>query len=114
MIEKEPLEVKELLDSGTSLVLLDVREKWEFDYCHIPGSIHIPVSEIIDRASELETKDPLILVCHNGRRSLYIGEELLTKGFNNVINLKGGVDQWADDIDTSMPKYGMKEILENS
>ena len=53
MIEKEPLEVKELLDSGTSLVLLDVREKWEFDYCHIPGSIHIPVSEIIDRTSEL-------------------------------------------------------------
>ena len=39
---------------------------------------------------------------------------IIEKGFDNVINLKGGVDQWADDIDTSMPKYGMKEILENS
>jgi monothiol glutaredoxin len=53
-------------------------------------------------------------VCHNGRRSRHIGEELIKKGFDNLINLKGGVDQWADDIDVSMPKYGMKEIIENS
>jgi monothiol glutaredoxin len=53
-------------------------------------------------------------VCHNGRRSRHIGEELIKKGFDNLINLKGGVDQWADDIDKSMPKYGMKEIIENS
>ena len=53
-------------------------------------------------------------MCHNGRRSRIIGEELINMGFNNVINLKGGVDQWADDIDTSMPTSGMKEIIENS
>ena len=41
MIEKEPLQVKELLDSGVDIVLIDVREKWEFEYCHIPNSIHI-------------------------------------------------------------------------
>ena len=53
-------------------------------------------------------------MCHNGRRSRNIGEELIKKGFGNLINLKGGVDQWADDIDKSMPKSGMKEIIENS
>ena len=115
LIEKEPLEVKVMLDeSSSSIMLLDVREKWEFDLCHIPKSIHMPIAEVILRISELEKTNPIIIICHNGRRSLHIGLELIEKGFDNVINLKGGVDQWADDIDTSMTKYGMKEILENS
>jgi len=115
LIEKEPLEVKAMLDeSSSSIMLLDVREKWEFDLCHIPKSIHMPIAEVILRISELEKTNPVIIICHNGRRSLHIGLELIEKGFDNVINLKGGVDQWADDIDTSMTKYGMKEILENS
>jgi rhodanese-related sulfurtransferase len=115
LIEKEPLEVKAMLDeSSSSIMLLDVREKWEFDLCHIPKSIHMPIAEVILRISELEKTNPIIIICHNGRRSLHIGVELIEKGFDNVINLKGGVDQWADDIDTSMTKYGMKEILENS
>ena len=115
LIEKEPLEVKAMLDeSSSSIMLLDVREKWEFDLCHIPKSIHMPIAEVILRISELEKTNPIIIICHNGRRSLHIGLELIEKGFDNVINLKGGVDQWADDIDISMTKYGMKEILENS
>ena len=115
LIEKEPLEVKAMLDeSSSSIMLLDVREKWEFDLCHIPKSIHMPIAEVILRISGLEKTNPIIIICHNGRRSLHIGLELIEKGFDNVINLKGGVDQWADDIDTSMTKYGMKEILENS
>ena len=115
LIEKEPLEVKAMLDeSSSSIMLLDVREKWEFDLCHIPKSIHMPIAEVILRISELEKTNPIIIICHNGRRSLHIGLELIEKGFDNVINLKGGVDQWADDIDTSMTKCGMKEILENS
>ena len=115
LIEKEPLEVKAMLDEDSSnIMLLDVREQWEFDLCHIPASIHIPIAEVILRVSELEKTNPIVIVCHNGRRSLNIGLELIEKGFHNVINLKGGVDQWADDIDTSMAKYGMKEILENS
>ena len=113
--EKEPLEVKAMLDKNKSdIMLLDVREKWEFDLCHIPHSIHIPIAEVMPRLSELQKINPIILVCHNGRRSLNIGLELIDIGFLNVINLKGGVDQWADDIDNTMPKYGMKEILENS
>ena len=115
LIEKEPLEVKAMIDEDSSnIMLLDVREKWEFDLCHIPMSVHMPIAEVILRLPELEKENPIIIVCHNGRRSLNIGLELIEKGFENVINLKGGVDQWADDIDTSMTKYGMKEILENS
>ena len=115
MNEKDPLEVQAMLDEKKSnIMLVDVREKWEFDLCHIPDSIHIPVSDIVLRMSELQKSDPIILICHNGRRSLNIGLELIDKGFNNVINLKGGVDQWADDIDNTMAKYGIKEIIENS
>ena len=114
MIEKEPLEVMELLENNSDPVFVDVREKWEFDYCHIPSSIHISVTDIRNNISRLERTRPLILVCHNGRRSREIGKDLIDLGFNNVINLKGGIDQWADDIDNSMPKYGMKEIIENS
>ncbi len=101
-------------EKKSNIMLVDVREKWEFDLCHIPDSIHIPVSDIVLRMSELQKSDPIILICHNGRRSLNIGLELIDKGFNNVINLKGGVDQWADDIDNTMAKYGIKEIIENS
>ena len=101
-------------EKKSNIMLVDVREKWEFDLCHIPDSIHIPVSDIVLRMSELQKSDPIILICHNGRRSLNIGLELIDKGFNNVINLKGWVDQWADDIDNTMAKYGIKEIIENS
>ena len=115
LVEKEPLEVKAMLDTGKSdIMLLDVREQWEFDLCHIPNSIHIPLSDIIMRISELPKSDPIIIICHNGRRSLNIGLELISKGYDNVVNLKGGVDQWADDIDNTMARYGIKEIIENS
>ena len=50
LIEKEPLEVKAMLDeSSSSIMLLDVREKWEFDLCHIPKSIHMPIAEVISK-----------------------------------------------------------------
>ena len=115
LVEKEPLEVKAMLDANKSdIMLLDVREQWEYDLCHIPNSIHIPLSDITTRISELQKSGPIIIICHNGRRSLNIGLELITKGFDNVINLKGGVDQSADDIDNTMAKYGIKEIIENS
>jgi len=62
LIEKEPLEVKAMLDeSSSSIMLLDVREKWEFDLCHIPKSIHMPIAEVILRISELEKDKP----CHH-------------------------------------------------
>ena len=115
LIEKEPLEIKAMLDDDSShIVLLDVREKWEFDLCHIPNSIHMPVTEVSSKISSFSKTGSIIIICHNGRRSLHVGLEFIKKGFNNVINLKGGVDQWADDIDNSMAKYGMKEIIENS
>ena len=115
MKEQNATEINDILNNKeNNLIILDVREKWEFDLCSIPESIHMPIAEVILRISELEKTNPIIIICHTGRRSLHIGLELIEKGFDNVINLKGGVDQWADDIDTSMTKYGMKEILENS
>ena len=86
-------------------VLLDVREQWEFDYCHIEGSILIPMGEL---AAELDTLDPAketIMICHHGIRSRQMGYYMEQAGFKNITNLDGGVEQWATDVDLTMKRY---------
>ena len=62
LIEKEPLEIKAMLDDDSShIVLLDVREKWEFDLCHIPNSIHMPVTEVSSKISSFSKTGSIII-----------------------------------------------------
>ncbi len=106
MIEKTPTEIKSLLkNTNNKAIILDVREKWEYDICHIEGSILIPMGKITDRVGELNKEDLTIVVCHHGIRSRMVGKYLVGLGFNNIINLTGGVDLWAKDVDTDMKKY---------
>ena len=106
MIEKTPTEIKSLLEnSNNKAIILDVREEWEYDICHIEGSILIPMGKITERIGELNKEDLTIVVCHHGIRSRMVGKYLLGLGFNNIINLTGGVDLWAKDVDTDMKTY---------
>ena len=106
MIEKTPTEIKSLLkNTNNKAIILDVREKWEYDICHIEGSILIPMGKITERIGELNKEDLTIVVCHHGIRSRMVGKYLVGLGFNNIINLTGGVDLWAKDVDTDMKKY---------
>jgi rhodanese-related sulfurtransferase len=102
----QPQELKRLLECGAPVLLLDVREPQEYAWCHLPGSLHIPLGELPARIGELDVRDELVVVyCHHGIRSLSGAAILLQAGFPNVASLAGGIDRWAVQIDPSVPRY---------
>ncbi|QJD30346.1 rhodanese-like domain-containing protein [Methylococcus geothermalis] len=86
-------------------LLLDVREPNEFAYCRIEGSLHIPMGEIASRLNELDPDREIVVVCHHGMRSFQVAQFLETQGFERIINLSGGIDAWAREVDPGMPRY---------
>ena len=97
--------LRELLDLDRDLSLLDVRETWEFELCHIQGSINIPMAEIVDKLDILDRFGETVVICHHGMRSLQVAAYLENEGFEKVINLEGGIAAWASRIDSQMPQY---------
>lgn len=94
-----------LAKSETAPLLLDVREEWEYEYCHIAGSILIPMGQVPAHLEELDKAREIVVICHHGIRSRHIGMYLEHAGFSNVINLEGGVEQWAADVEPTMRRY---------
>lgn len=86
-------------------VLLDVREPWEYQACHIEGSWSMPMNIVPDKLAELSAEQPIVCICHHGMRSMQIGAFLEQNGFTQVNNLSGGVHAWAQQVDGSMPIY---------
>jgi rhodanese-related sulfurtransferase len=86
-------------------LLVDVRERWEFEYCRIDGSLSMPLSEFARRYAELPRDRALVLVCHHGRRSQHAAMLLEGAGFDRVHNLQGGVAAWAEEVEPTMKKY---------
>ena len=106
MIEKTATDVKKLINSANNkITVLDVREKWEYDICHIENSVHIPMGQITSRKDMLNKDDIIIVVCHHGIRSRMVAKHLISIGFEKVINLSTGVEGWANDVDSTMSKY---------
>ena len=95
-----------LADNGKpSPVLLDVREPWEYQTCHIAGAQLIPMQTVPVRFHELEPDASIVCICHHGGRSMQVANFLEHQGFEHVINLSGGVHAWAQQVDSSMPTY---------
>ena len=92
-------------DSRRKPVLLDVREPWEFQVCHLPDSRHIPMALIPTRREELDPGDEIVVICHHGGRSMQAALFLEHQGHSSVINLAGGVNAWADEVDPNFPRY---------
>ena len=92
-------EAKELMDSGTDYILLDVREQSEYDEGHIPTAVLLPYTQIDSAAEDIcPDKDALILVyCRSGRRSASATKSLLSLGYTNVKDF-GGIIDWPYDI----------------
>ena len=86
-------------------LLLDVREPWEYETCHIPGSQLMPMSSIPMRQEELDPEQPIVCICHHGARSMQVAAFLERAGFKNITNLTGGIHDWALQVDGSMPTY---------
>ncbi len=99
-----PRELKRRLDAGDALVLLDVREVWEYEMSRIEGSKLIPMGEMPERVSELVPSAETVVICHHGSRSAYMTQALERAGFQNVINLEGGLDAYSRE-DPSVPRY---------
>lgn len=100
-----PAQLKQRLDRGDAIVVVDVREPWEVAVCALPGARHIPMREIPARAAELPRDTDLVLLCHHGVRSQYVASFLERLGFERLHNLAGGIDAWAKDVDPTMAKY---------
>jgi rhodanese-related sulfurtransferase len=86
-------------------MLLDVREPWEFQTCHIEGAVPMPMNTVPARIEELEEDAPIVCICHHGARSMQVAAFLERNGFSHVTNLTGGVHAWALQVDSSMPTY---------
>ena len=86
-------------------LLLDVREPWEFDICHIDRSLNIPLGQVPHRLAQLQDAAEIVVICHHGIRSQYAIRYLQQQSFDRLINLDGGVDAWAREVDPDMPVY---------
>ena len=101
-----PSELKALLDiPGCAPVLLDVREPWEYAICHIAGCKSIPMGQIPNRIGELDPKAKIVVICHHGMRSEQVARFFEQAGFADIVNLQGGIDAWAREIDPKMTRY---------
>ncbi len=86
-------------------LLLDVREPREYEYCHIEDSLHIPMNDVPARIGELDPARETVVICHHGMRSASVANYLIRQDFQNVINLSGGIDAWASQVEPDMPRY---------
>ena len=86
-------------------MLLDVREPWEFEICHIDGSVNIPMGQVSRQLEQLQTASEIVVICHHGIRSQQVIIFLQQQSVATLVNLDGGVDAWARTIDLDMPVY---------
>ena len=106
MEEITPTELKQRLDRGDDIQIVDVRENNEFAHCRIPNSIHIPLGQVLNRMDEIDPNRETVVHCKMGGRSARAIDALQRSGFKGkLINLKGGILGWSDEVDPSVPKY---------
>ena len=103
--QMHPQQLKERLDRGDDIFLLDVRETWEHHTARIEGGYLIPLGELIERTQELMAEEEIVVICHHGVRSFRGAQLLLESGFNKVHNLVGGIDAWSQLVDPNVPRY---------
>ncbi len=100
-----PKELKERIDKGDHLFLLDVREPWEYSMAKIDGAVLIPLGTLPQSLNQLDPKAEIVAHCHHGMRSADAVQFLLQQGFSSVKNLVGGIDAWSVQVDPSVPRY---------
>ncbi len=100
-----PLEMNTRLKLDPGLILLDVREPHELEISAIEGAKNIPLGEVAQRMSELDSAKEMIVFCKRGSRSARAIEILSSAGFKKMKNLKGGINAWAEEVDPSLPLY---------
>jgi adenylyltransferase/sulfurtransferase len=106
MEEITATELKQRLDRGDDVQIIDVREPNEYDIARIPGSKLIPLGQVVNRQDEINEERETVVHCKGGVRSAKAIEALTRSGFKgHLVNLKGGITAWSNDVDPSVPKY---------
>ncbi|RMG98964.1 MAG: molybdopterin-synthase adenylyltransferase MoeB [Chloroflexi bacterium] len=102
-----PRELKERLERGDTLFILDVREphEWEISNLSHLGAVLIPKGQVLERMSELDTAQEMVVHCRTGGRSAEVIQLLKQHGFRKLWNLEGGINRWAEEVDPSLPRY---------
>ena len=87
-------------------LVLDVREKWEYDTAHLPDTLLMPMGDVPGRANnELDPDQSIVVLCHHGARSLNVTMWLRQQGFDHAQSLAGGIDAWSRSVDPHVPRY---------
>lgn len=87
------------------IFLLDVREENEYLLCHVDGATLIPLGQIPQRLDEIPKDAEIVAYCHHGRRSEMALRFLQANGYDNIVNMQGGIDAWAVLVDPTMTRY---------
>ncbi len=103
--EIDVVDLKQRLDRGDPIFVLDVREPHEYQICSLPDTVLIPLGDLPKRVNELNSADDIVVHCKSGMRSAKAVDFLKKAGFRKVKNLKGGILAWSDRVDPSVPKY---------
>ena len=98
-------ELKQKLDRGEKIVLIDVREPWEYNIAKIDGAQLMPLGTLAAEYKKLDPNAEIVMHCHMGMRSMDATQFLLQQGFKNVKNLTGGINAWSLQVDPSVPRY---------
>lgn len=104
-LEISTTELKKRLDAGEKLLLIDVREPWEYQTCRIEGARLIPMRTVPASLQSLDVEEPVICYCHHGMRSLDVAVWLQKQGVESARSLAGGIDKWSAEIDPKVPRY---------
>jgi rhodanese-related sulfurtransferase len=100
-----PAETKARIEKGEKLLLVDVREPWEYELCRIEGAKLIPLGTLAANVNVLLDADDVICYCHHGIRSLDAAAWLRFQGVATAKSLAGGIERWSVDVDSKIPRY---------
>lgn len=103
--EITPIGLKSSIDRGEKPLLLDVREPYEYQLCHIEGAKLVPLGQLPLRTKELDKNETIVVYCHTGIRSSYAVQFLKKAGYAKTRNLYGGIKAWAEQVDPKMLRY---------
>lgn len=105
--EITPKELKERLDAGEDILVLDVREDWELNISQMEFAEHIVLYTLPQRADEIPRDKPVVFVCRSGGRSYQAAQFFAVNGWpaENMMNLEGGILRWAQDVDPDLPTF---------
>ena len=105
MTDLDPTALKARLDQPNPPILLDVRERWEYDRAKLPDATLIPLAQLKEKVSTLDPEAEYVVYCHHGGRSASAAQFLRSQGFGKVANLEGGIDAWSLEVDATVARY---------